>query len=129
MGKPRRKVRHRSIEWFERDVPGKHMDEVEFCRVAAGHFPASRHFSAPTWSPGRFSLALDVGGKICLTICFLFYIFCLLLHRLAIRISLPCHIFLQVVIVMIQVYNLEIRHHSLVCCCGLGDILYTFQGP
>ena len=75
MGKPRRKVRHRSIEWFERGVPGKHMDEVEFCRVAAGHFPASRHFSAPTWSPGRFSLALDVGGKICLTICFLFYSF------------------------------------------------------
>ena len=63
MGKPRRKVRHRSIEWFERGVPGKHMDEVEFCRVAAGHFPASRHFNAPTWSPERFSLALDVGGK------------------------------------------------------------------
>ena len=52
-----------------------HMDEVEFCRVAAGHFPASRHFSAPTWSPGRFSLALDVGGKICLTTYFLFYSF------------------------------------------------------
>ena len=26
--------------------------------------------------------------------------------------------------VLIQVYNWEIRHHSLVCCCGLPDILY-----
>ena len=37
-------------------------------------------------------------------------------------------------IVLIQVYNWEIRHHSLVCCCGLADILYillndgTFSG-
>ena len=30
MGKPRRKVRQRSIEWFERDVPRMHMDEVAF---------------------------------------------------------------------------------------------------
>ena len=30
MRKPRRKVRQRSIEWFERDVPGMHMDEVLF---------------------------------------------------------------------------------------------------
>ena len=27
-------------------------------------------------------------------------------------------------IVLIQVYSWEIRHHSLVCCCGLADILY-----
>ena len=26
-------------------------------------------------------------------------------------------------IVLIQVYNWEIRHHSLVCCCGFADIL------
>ena len=25
-------------------------------------------------------------------------------------------------IVLIQVNNWEIRHHSLVCCCGLADI-------
>ena len=50
--------------------------------------------------------------------------FCLLLHGLAVRISLPFHIFLQVLIVLIQVYNWEIRHHSLVCHCGLADILY-----
>ena len=30
-------------------------------------------------------------------------------------------------IVTIQVYNWEIRHHSLVCCCGLADILYSLQ--
>ena len=51
-------------------------------------------------------------------------LFCLLLHCLAVRISLPFHIFLQVVIVLIQVYNWEIQHHSLVCRCGLADILY-----
>ena len=28
-------------------------------------------------------------------------------------------------IVLIHVYNWEIRHHSLVCCCGLADILYA----
>ena len=30
-------------------------------------------------------------------------------------------------IVLIQVYNWEIRHHSLVCCCELADILYIFE--
>ena len=30
-------------------------------------------------------------------------------------------------IALIQVYNREIRHHSLVCCCGLADILYIFK--
>ena len=32
--------------------------------------------------------------------------------------------FLQVIIVLIQVYDWEIRHHSTVCRCGLADILY-----
>ena len=32
-------------------------------------------------------------------------------------------------IVLIQVYNWEIRHHSLVCCCGLADIFYQFPYP
>ena len=48
----------------------------------------------------------------------------LLLHRLTIRISLPFHIFLQVVIGLIQVYNWQIRYHSLICRCGLADSLY-----
>ena len=30
-------------------------------------------------------------------------------------------------IVLIQVYNEEIRHYSLVCCCGLADILYILR--
>ena len=55
---------------------------------------------------------------------FLVLFFCLLLHCLAVRISLPFHIFLHVVIVLIQVNNWEIQHHSLVCRCGLADILY-----
>ena len=32
--------------------------------------------------------------------------------------------FLQVVILLLQIYNWEIRHHSLVCHRGLADILY-----
>ena len=48
-------------------------------------------------------------------ICIKMYIFCfifsLLLHRLAVRITLAFHISLQVVIELIQVYNWEIRHH------------------
>ena len=52
--------------------------------------------------------------------------FCLLLYRLAVRTSLPFHIFLRL-IVLIQVYNWEIRHHSFVCCCGLADILYILE--
>ena len=46
--------------------------------------------------------------------------------------SSPCHndqfafsYFSTSWIVLIQVYNWEIRHHSLVCCCGLADILYV----
>ena len=31
--------------------------------------------------------------------------------------------FSTTLIVLIQVYNWEIQHHSLVCCCGLADIL------
>ena len=43
---------------------------------------------------------------------------------IAVRINLPFYIFLQVsVFVLIQVYNWEIRHHSLVCCCDFADIL------
>ena len=49
---------------------------------------------------------------------FVVLFFCLLLHGLAVRIS-----FQQVIIVLIQVYNWEIRHHSTVCRCGLDDIL------
>ena len=47
---------------------------------------------------------------------FVVLFFCLLLHGLAVRIS-----FQQVIIVLIQVYNWEIRHHSTVCRCGLVD--------
>ena len=32
--------------------------------------------------------------------------------------------FFTSLIVLIQVYNWENRHHSLVCCCGLADIFY-----
>ena len=42
-------------------------------------------------------------------------------------IALPFHIFLHVVIVLIQVYSWEIRHHSLVCCCGLANFLYILE--
>ena len=54
---------------------------------------------------------------------FVFFFF-LLLHHLAIGISLKFHFFLRVVIVLIQVYNWDIWHPSLVCHCGLADFLY-----
>ena len=47
--------------------------------------------------------------------------FRLILHRPAVRISLPFHP--TSLIVLIQVYNWETQHHSLVCCCGLDVIL------
>ena len=50
---------------------------------------------------------------------FFLLFFCLLLHRLAVSIRLPFY-----VVVLIQVNNWEIQHHSTVCCCGLDDILY-----
>ena len=56
------------------------------------------------------------------------YIFCFIFLFTS---SSPCHkdqftvsYFSTSLIVLIQVYNWEIRHHSLVCCCGLADILY-----
>ena len=52
--------------------------------------------------------------------------FWLLLHSLAVKISLPSYDFLSIIIVLIQVYNWQIRHHSLVFCCGLADIFYNF---
>ena len=36
-------------------------------------------------------------------------------------------IFSTSLIVLIQVYNWEIRHHSLVCCCGFTDILNILE--
>ena len=74
MGKPRRKVRQRSIEWFERDCS---RDAYGWGGVLQGcSGPLSRHFSAPTSSLGRFSMALDVGGKICSTTYFCFILLC-----------------------------------------------------
>ena len=32
-----------------------------------------------------------------------------------------------ILIGLIQVCNWEIRHHSLICCCGLADILYILE--
>ena len=50
--------------------------------------------------------------------------------------SLPCRkdqfavlYFSTSLIVLIQVYNWEIRHHSLVCCCGFADILNILINP
>ena len=60
-------------------------------------------------------LNLNLPNLYLFNIYFVVLFFCLLVHRLAVRISLP---FLQVVIVLIQVYNGEIRHHSTVCRCG-----------
>ena len=55
------------------------------------------------------------------------YIFCFILLFTS---SSPCRkdqfavlYFSTSLILLIQVYNWEIRHHSLVCCCGFADIL------
>ena len=74
----------------------------------------------------KLARPVELGWAICLNIYLFVLFFCLLLYRLAVRISLPFHIFLRL-IVLIQVYNWEIRHHSLVCCCGLADILYILE--
>ena len=42
---------------------------------------------------------------------------------------MPFYDFLQLIIVLIQVYNGDIRHHSKVCRCGLADILYFTRVP
>ena len=55
---------------------------------------------------------------------YIFLFFCLLLHRLAVSTSLPFYDVLQIIIVLIQVYNWESRHQSMVCRCGLADILF-----
>ena len=56
-------------------------------------------------------------------------IYCFVLSFVYFFIALPwgsvCRfIFL---ILLIQVYNWEIRHHSLVCCCGFADILNILE--
>ena len=58
---------------------------------------------------------------------FKYILFCFILLFTS---SLPCRkdqfavlYFPTSLIVLIQVYNWEIRHHSLVCCCGFADIL------
>ena len=63
-------------------------------------------------------------GQVCLNIYIFVLFFSLLLHRLAVRKNqFAVLYFLQVVIVLIQVYNWEIRHHSTVCRCVLAGIL------
>ena len=61
------------------------------------------------------------------TICLNIYFFVFILLFTS---SSPCRkdqfaisYFSTSIIVLIQVYNWEIRHHSLVCCCGFADIL------
>ena len=66
----------------------------------------------------------EILGNLFKYICFFVLFFCLLLHRLAVRISLPFHIFLQV-----QLYwsrsttGRSGTTHWFVNCCGLADIL------
>ena len=52
---------------------------------------------------------------ICLKIYIYVLFFSLLLHRLAVRIRFAVSYFSTGLIVLTQVYNWEIRHHSLVC--------------
>ena len=59
----------------------------------------------------------NIGQLVCI---FLFYSFVYFLIALPLGSVYKCN-----VIVLIQVYNWEIRHYLLVCCCGLADILYT----
>ena len=59
----------------------------------------------------------------------IYLFFCLLLHRLAVKISLPFHIFLTSLIVLIQVYNWEIRHHSLLLWTFWHFIHFEFFSP
>ena len=47
---------------------------------------------------------------------------CMITDRIGLHLVL-----LPLLIVLIQVYNWEIRHHSLVCRCGLADILYILE--
>ena len=61
---------------------------------------------------------------ICLNIYCFVLSFCLLLHRLDCRKDQFAVLYFSTsLIVLIQVYNWEIRHHSLVSCCGFADIL------
>ena len=63
-------------------------------------------------------------GQVCLNIYIFVLFFSLLLHRLAVRKDqFAVLYFVQVIIVLIQVYNWEIRHHSTVCRCVLAGIL------
>ena len=63
-------------------------------------------------------------GQVCLNIYIFVLFFSLLLHRLAVRKDqFAVFYFQQVIIVPIQVYNWEIRHHSTVRRCVLAGIL------
>ena len=63
-------------------------------------------------------------GQVCLNIYIFVLFFSLLLNRLAVRKDqFAVLYFLQVIIVLIKVYNWEIRHHSTVRRCVLTDIL------
>ena len=118
MGKPRRKVRQRSIEWFERDVPGMHMDRggvLQGCSGPLSRFPPLQRANLV---PGALFPGFGCGRKNLSN--YMFFVLYFLFTS-----SSPCHkdqfavsYFSASLIVLIQVYNLEIRHHSLVCCCG-----------
>ena len=107
-------------DWPYRPSRATHLVEPTFC-FSCKQFTAFR--KGNVWKVGSPSRARL--GNLFKYISFLLF-FCLLLYRLAVRTSLPFHIFLRL-IVLIQVYNWEIRHHSLVCCCGLADILYILE--
>ena len=75
----------------------------------------------------KLARPVELGWAICLNI----YFFCFILFFSS---SSPCRkdqfgvsYFSSSLIVLIQVYNWEIRHHSFVCCCGLADILYILE--
>ena len=91
-----------------------------------GYFGDSSWPKKNCWTEETVHLAITF-SKIRLDY-FLFYSF--------VTSSLPCRkdqfavlYFLQVIIILIQVYNQEIRRHSMVCYCGLAGIYSTAIRP
>ena len=108
-------------DWPYRPSRATHLVEPTFC-FSCKQFTAFR--KGNVWkvgSPSRVRL-----GNL-----FKYISFCFIL---LFTFSSPCRkdlfavsYFSTSLIVLIQVYNWEIRHHSFVCCCGLADILYILE--
>ena len=116
MGKPRRKVRQCSIEGFESRYSSQ---DANFAGLQRATFPLTfPPLQRANLVPRALFPGFGCGRKNLSNYMFFVLYFLFTSSSLCHKDQFAMSYFSTSLPVLIEVYNWEIRHHSLVCCCG-----------